>query len=134
MHVSLGADPGSVFPGAVCPHGMVAWSPDTYHSYKVAGGYWYPDSLILDFSLTHFSGRGVVCLKDFCFMPVNQTVETSPVDNWYSFAASFSHSNETAVPGYYSVKFDNGIETELTATPRTGIAKFTYPQILLQLC
>ena len=30
-------------------------------------------------------------------------------------------------PGYYRVKFDNGIETELTATPRTGMARFTFP-------
>jgi len=127
IHVGLGADPGSVFPGAVCPNGMLAWSPDTYHSYKVAGGYWYPDSLIIDFSLTHFSGRGVVCLKDICFMPVNETIKTSPGDDWYSFASSFSHSNETSQPGYYRVKFDNGIETELTATPRTGMGRFTYP-------
>ena len=30
-------------------------------------------------------------------------------------------------PGYYRVKFDNGIETELTVTPRTGFARFAFP-------
>jgi predicted alpha-1,2-mannosidase len=127
VHTGLGSDPGSVFPGAVCPRGMVAWSPDTPHSFKVAGGYWYPDSEIDDFSLTHFSGRGVVCLKDFPFMPVVSNIDSSPGIHWERFEASFSHRNETASPGFYQVKFDNGIKTELTATPRTGMARFTYP-------
>ncbi|HTR80598.1 MAG TPA: GH92 family glycosyl hydrolase [Bacteroidota bacterium] len=127
VHIGLGADPGSVFPGAVFPNGMVAWSPDTPLSYKVAGGYAYEDSTIIDFSLTHFSGRGVVCLKDICFMPLLQRVMASPVSSWNSFAASFSHSNENASPGYYRVTFDNGIQTELTATARTGMARFTFP-------
>src|SRR5215469_3047615 len=57
-------DTGNVFPGPVCPRGMLAWSPDTTHANVIAGGYWYPDRAIEDFSLTHFSGRGVPCLKD----------------------------------------------------------------------
>jgi predicted alpha-1,2-mannosidase len=120
-------DTGNVFPGAVCPRGMLAWSPDTIHEDVIAGGYWYPDSAIEDFSLTHFSGRGVPCLKDIPFMPVMGPVTESPGTNWSRFAASFSHTNETAHAGYYEVKFDNGIETELTATPRTGLARWTFP-------
>ena len=118
---------GNVFPGAVCPAGMLAWSPDTTHAKEIAGGYWYPDRAIEDFSLTHFSGRGVPCLKDIPFMPVIGQVEVSPETDWSRFAATFSHTNESASPGYYRVKFDNGIETELTATPRTGLARFTFP-------
>jgi putative alpha-1,2-mannosidase len=30
--------------------------------------------------------------------------------------------------GYYRVRLDDGIETELTATPRTGLARFSFPQ------
>ena len=125
--VDYSFDTGNVFPGAVCPRGMVAWSPDTTHENVIAGGYWYPDSAIKDFSLTHFSGRGVPCLKDIPFMPIAGTVDDSPGINWNRFAAKFSHANETARAGYYEVKFDNGIQTELTATPRTGMARFTYP-------
>src|SRR5450755_2172713 len=55
-------DTGNVFPGAVCPRGMLAWSPDTSHQAVIAGGYWFPDRAIEGFSLTHFSGRGVPCL------------------------------------------------------------------------
>ena len=51
-----------------------------------------------------------------------------PGTNWSENSASFSHENEDASPGYYRVKFDNGIETELTATPRTGMAQFIFPK------
>lgn len=122
-----GWDTGNVFPGAVCPRGMVAWSPDTTHKNRIAGGYWYPDNVIEDFSLTHFSGRGVICLMDVPFMPTLQPVNDSPGKNWRQFAATFSHTNESASAGYYRVTLDNGIETELTATPRTGMARFTFP-------
>ena len=120
-------DTGNVYPGAVCPRGMVAWSPDTTHNQQIAGGYWYPDDKIEDFSLTHFSGRGVPCLKDIAFMPLVRNVGASPGTAWAQYAASFSHQNESAAPGYYQVKFDNGVETELTATPRTGMARFHFP-------
>jgi predicted alpha-1,2-mannosidase len=122
-----GWDTGNVFPGAVCPRGMFAWSPDTTHKKNIAGGYWYPDNVIEDFSLTHFSGRGVVCLMDVPFMPTLQPVNASPAANWEPFAATFSHTNESVSAGYYRVTLDNGIKTELTATPRTGMARFTFP-------
>src|ERR1700744_6340189 len=79
-------DTGNVFPGAVCPRGMLAWSPDTTHQRQIAGGYWYPDSEIDEFSLTHFSGRGVPCLKDLPFMPVIGEITESPGKNWKQFA------------------------------------------------
>jgi predicted alpha-1,2-mannosidase len=125
--VGYSFDTGNVFPGAVCPRGMVAWSPDTTHQRQIAGGYWYPDGAIEEFSLNHFSGRGVPCLKDIPFMPVLGTITNSPGVNWTNFAATYSHTNESASTGYYRVKFDNGIQTELTATPRTGFARFTFP-------
>jgi predicted alpha-1,2-mannosidase len=120
-------DTGNVFPGAVWPRGMVAWSPDTTHADKIAGGYWYPDQAIEGFSLTHFSGRGVPCLKDVPFMPTLKPVTGSPGSDWTPFAATFSHANERASAGYYRVRLDDGIETELTATPRTGLARFSFP-------
>ncbi len=120
-------DTGNVYPGAVCPHGLLAWSPDTTTNKRIAGGYWYPDSKIEDFSLTHFSGRGVPCLKDIAFEPLVQPVEASPGRDWTRYSSSFTHQNESASPGYYKVKFDNGIITELTASPRSGVAHFTFP-------
>lgn len=126
-HAGYSFDTGNVFPGAVYPLGMVAWSPDTTHEKQIAGGYWYPDDKIQGFSLTHFSGRGVPCLKNISFMPLVQQVDISPGTHWEPFAAKFSHDHETASPGYYRVKLDDGIETELTATARTGMARFSFP-------
>ena len=127
VKTDISVDTGNVYPGAVCPRGMMAWSPDTTHYKQIAGGYWYPDDTIEDFSLTHFSGRGVVCLEDVAFLPLVQPVGASPGSAWSQYAAAFSHQNENASSGYYRVKFDNGVETELTATPRTGMARFTFP-------
>ena len=95
---------GNVFPGAVCPRGMVAWSPDTTQVRQAPGGYWYPDQTITGFSVTHFSGRGMIYLTDVSFMPVTQPVTVSPGTDWVQFAAGFSHTNETASPGHYQVK------------------------------
>ncbi len=127
-HDGYAFDTGNVFPGAVCPRGMVAWSPDTSHNGQIAGGYWYPDDKIEGFSLTHFSGRGVPCLKSIAFMPLVQAADASPGTAWQHYAAMFAHQNEVASPGYYRVEFDNGLETELTATPRTGMARFKFPE------
>lgn len=121
------ANAGNVFPGAVCPRGMLAWSPDTTSYRQAPGGYMYDDPSITGFSLTHFSGRGMMYLMDVPFMPVIQPVNNSPGTNWDNYAAAFSHTNEIAFPGYYRVTFDNGITTELTATPRTGMARFAFP-------
>ncbi len=127
VKVGWSFDTGNVFPGPVCPRGMLAWSPDTTNKDKIAGGYWYPDDKIEGFSLTHFSGRGVVCLKDVTFMPLVQPVAASPGADWKPYEAGYSHKNENASAGYYAVKFDNGLQTELTTTPRTGMARFTFP-------
>jgi predicted alpha-1,2-mannosidase len=120
-------DTGNVFPGAVCPRGMIAWSPDTTHAERISGGYWYPDDLIEDFSLTHFSGRGVPCLKDVGFLPVVGPIDTSPGTHWSDYALRFQHRNEAAAPGWYRVTSESGIDAELAVTPRTGLARFGYP-------
>jgi predicted alpha-1,2-mannosidase len=116
---------GDVFPGAVAPHGMVAWSPDTTSG--IAGGYWYPDNTIKGFSLNHFSGRGCPYGGDIPFMPVTRPVTSSPAANPSAFLSAFSHSNESASPGYYQVRLNSGVKVALGATTRTGIGQFTYP-------
>lgn len=120
----IGFDTGDVFPGAVAPSGMLAWSPDTSPT-KLPGGYNYPDSTIKGFSLTHFSGRGCNYAEDVPIMPVPQAVSASPTTQAYT--SSFSHANESARPGYYQVKLDSGITTKLATTTRTGIGQFTFP-------
>ncbi|MDB5077478.1 MAG: alpha,2-mannosidase [Chloroflexi bacterium] len=119
----FGNDGGHVFPGAAYPHGMVQWSPD---STNAAGGYRYGQTVVNGFSLTHFSGRGCSAYQDFPFMPIVSQVNASPA-NMSTYGTSFSHTNETAMPGYYSMLLGNGVKTALTVTPRTGMGSFTYP-------
>jgi hypothetical protein len=48
------------------------------------------------------------------------------------YTATFDHAHESGAPGDYRVTLNPGagdsIQTELTATPRTGIARFTFPK------
>jgi predicted alpha-1,2-mannosidase len=112
-----GGGAGNTFPGATAPLGGVQWSPDTV-TYQ-HGGYAYGDNRIRGFSLTHISGAGCKDYGNVPFMPM--------LAGDTSGQATFSHANEQATPGNYRVTFDNGIGSELTATQRSGIARFTYP-------
>ena len=119
---------GNTYPGASLPFGMIQWSPDAGPSI-VRGGYNYKDSTIYGFSLDHLSGAGCYYAENFSFMPVIGKLMDSPPESRTAFSTPFSHSNETAVPGCYSVKLDNGIKVELTVTLRTGFGRFTFPDI-----
>jgi predicted alpha-1,2-mannosidase len=116
---------GDVFPGAAFPRGLFQFSPDTPSG--IAGGYNYPDTTIKGFSVRHFSGRGIPCYQDFAFMPLIGLPLTSPATSGTAYHVGFSHTNETSVPGYYRVGLNNGVQVELTATLRTGMARFTFP-------
>ena len=119
---------GHTFPGATMPFGMVQLSPDTrIDNWDGSSGYHYSDDTIFGFSHTHLSGTGIPDYCDILFMP---TVGDAPrsVDS-KDTASSFSHANEKAEPGYYSVKLNNGgIFAELTATRRVGLHRYTFPQ------
>ena len=140
----------NVAPGAVIPHGMFNFGPE--HAYTkdllaqsegiskrvlddkgrvpvAPGGYNYGASRIKGFSFTRLSGTGCLGASgDIPVLPFTGDITHSPdtdmLDAYYS--AGFSHDNETAKPGYYQVQMDNGVNVELSATARTGIARFTY--------
>ena len=44
------------------------------------------------------------------------------------YLSTFSHKNEIAKPGFYSVKMDNGVFVELTATERVGFHQYQFPK------
>src|SRR5690349_16302290 len=127
---------GHNFPGATTPFGMVQFSPDTTPADRHgSGGYDYRDSHVRGFSLTHLSGAGCPLYGDFPFLPTTEPLEASPAANGSTldgmFQPGFSHSNESGHPGYYSVRLNPvrgaGIDVELSATTRTGFARFTFP-------
>ena len=111
---------GHTFPGAIVPYGMVQLSPDTrLTGWDGCSGYHYSDSKIYGFSHTHLSGTGISDYGDILLTP--------SVGRDYS--GRFQHRNETASPGYYSVKLDDeNILVELTATARVGMHRYTFPR------
>lgn len=114
---------GHMYPGATLPFGMVQVSPDNGTSgWDWCSGYHYSDNKIIGFSHTHLSGTGIGDLCDISLMPMyGQPSDTLPVKT------SFSHTNEKAKPGYYTVLLDNGIGVSLTASKHTGIQQYSFP-------
>jgi predicted alpha-1,2-mannosidase len=127
---------GHNFPGAALPFGMVQWSPDTTPAAPHSGGYDYRDNHISGFSLTHLSGAGCALYGDFPFLPTTEPLLGSPAQPGGGldgeFEPGFSHASESASPGTYSVELNpvhgGAIGAELTATTRTGMARFTFPK------
>ncbi len=127
---------GHTYPGATLPFGFVQLSPDTrpdgYSDWDGCGGYHYSDSVIYGFSHTHLSGTGVADYCDILLMPttgevqLNNISENNPAKG---YASGFSHATEKASPGYYTVVLKDGnIPVELTATERTGMHKYNFPE------
>ncbi|MFH1965710.1 MAG: GH92 family glycosyl hydrolase, partial [Acidobacteriota bacterium] len=124
---------GKTFPGAATPFGLVQLSPDTITGGDNAPGYSFHHPTIEGFSFTHMSGTGWYGdLGNLMVMPVTGPLKTSsgPQDNPEAgYRSRYSHQDETASAGYYAVTLsDYGIRTELTAAPRAGIIRFTYPE------
>lgn len=118
---------GNTYPGAQAPFGMVQLSPDNgLPGWDRIAGYYYPDSTIAGFSHTHLSGTGAGDLYDISFMPV--TIPYNEAEAPLGIHSKFSHEDEEASAGYYSVILkDYNIKVELTATERTGVQRYTFP-------
>lgn len=109
------------FPGPAAPFGMMQFSPDTAGSYA---GYQYHSDSIRGFSIDHAS-VGCTAFGDVPILPVTGDVGAAPWDR----TEHFSHTGEKAEPGYYAVTLDDSkVRAELTATTRTGLAAFTFPE------
>ncbi len=124
---------GHTYPGATMPFGMVQLSPDTYNDgWDWCSGYHYSDSSIMGFSHTHLSGTGASDMLDVLLMPGTGPAKTIPgarENPGEGYRSRFSHSDEVATPGYYSVLLrDYGVRAELSATERAGIHKYTFPK------
>ncbi|MEU6404907.1 GH92 family glycosyl hydrolase [Streptomyces sp. NPDC046985] len=125
---------GNVFPGAVVPFGMLSFSPENTRGdatrTAAPGGYQYDATRVRGFSLTHMSGTGCAGGSgDVPFFPYPGEVTASPAADTKNavYASDFRHSDETAEPGRYKVGLASGVTADLTATARTGSARFAYP-------
>lgn len=124
---------GHTFPGAVMPHGMIQPSPDTrIDGWDACSGYYYEDTTINGFSHTHLSGTGCCDYGDVLLMPTVGEQKYQPTGSssqQMAYASAFSHQNETAEPGYYSVFLDTyQVKAELTASKRAAIHRYTFPE------
>ena len=133
---------GTTNPGAVCPQGMMSVVP-----FNVMGAvegnrdkdsrWWstpYEHNNVFFTGYAHVNLSGVGCpeLGSLLLMPTTGELEV----DYMKYGSHYT--DEQASTGYYSnVLTKYGIKTEVTATPRTGRARFTFPEgkgnILLNL-
>lgn len=125
-------DYGTTNPGAVCPNGMMSVSP-----FNVMGSernrrdkdstwwstpYEHRNAFLTGFSHVNLSGVGCPDLGSLLLMPA-----AGPLTPDYREYGS-TYADERAEPGYYAVRLTpSGIYCEVSATPRTAVARFTYP-------
>lgn len=122
---------GHTFPGATLPFGMMQLSPDTRvdGSWEGCSGYHYSDEYIYGFSHTHLSGTGVSDYGDILVMPAGEIIFNNGFDGKKGYRKPFSHENETATAGYYSVLLDSiNVKVELTVSYRSGKHRYTFPE------
>lgn len=118
---------GHTYPGATVPFGMVQLSPDTRidGSWDGCSGYHYTDKTIYGFSHTHLNGTGCSDYGDIMLMP---TMGEPSFDNKI-YSSTFSHQNEKASAGFYSVKLDkHNIDVRLTTSTRVGFHEYAFNQ------
>ena len=120
---------GHTHPSATLPFGMMQLSPDTrLDGWDGCSGYHYTDNHIYGFSHTHLSGTGILDYGDVLLMPTNEVVFNNGADGEKGYRSSFSHDNEIATPGYYSVHLDEtNIDVSLTVSERSGIHNYIFP-------
>jgi predicted alpha-1,2-mannosidase len=124
---------GHTYPGAAYPFGQIQLSPDNgTQGWDWCSGYHYSDSTLAGFSHLHLSGTGIGDLAEISFLPVTVPVTfndgESNADFVKKYSGKYSHEDEAASPGYYSVKMkNNGVKAELTVGERVGLHRYTFP-------
>lgn len=126
---------GNTWPGAVRPFGMISWSPTSTRgdqtSTGAANGYQYDVTRMRGFSLTHVNGAGCNpgAAGDVPIMPYVGAVDSSPTADTTDakYASNFSHAQEVAKPGRYTVTLANGVKSDLAVTTRAGVGDFSFP-------
>ena len=112
-------------PAACCPFGCVRVGPDTCAVGGTAAvktntsGYYYEHGHMLGFSHGRLSGTGA---RDYGMFRI-----TPCVNGKKPSALPFSHKDETAYPGYYSVYLPAcGALCEMTAASHSAVYRFTF--------
>jgi predicted alpha-1,2-mannosidase len=131
VHIGSGSGPigyGGTMPFVTPPFGMTDWTPQTRQNRVGGTSYKYEDSTITGFMGTH---QPAIWMGDYGYvtlMPELDDLKVNPTERQLPFL----HKDETARPDYYSVTMDAGasrkIRTEMTASERCSLMRFTFPQ------
>lgn len=124
---------GATNPGAIVPQGMVSVVPfnvsgSNENIYDKDTRWWsapysFDNKYITGFSHVNLSGVGCPDLGVIMVMPTTGKL-TADLRKYGSLM-----SQQKAEPGYYSCMLDKyDVKAEVTATPRTGLSKFTFPK------
>lgn len=114
---------GNTYPTTALPFGMHTWTPQT----GVNGDGWkyqFKKDSIRGFQQAHQCSSWT---RDYCVFSLMPVMGELAVDQ-FGRAAKFSHDNEIGKPYYYSVKFDNGIKTEMSPVERGAHIRFSFPK------
>lgn len=114
-----------IIPSVTVPFGMTNWTPQTRNSEnKCVSPYYYSDSVITGFRGSHWLSGS--CTQDYgslTLMPLTGPLTGNPEKR----GSPFSHKKEVASPSSYKVVLDRyKITTEMTATTRCGVFRFTF--------
>lgn len=114
------------FPGPTRPFGMIKLSPDNQERGWKAG-YEYELDNIAGFSHLHsWTMAGILALPQTGELKFQPGTEKNPERGYRS---KFSHENEIAKVGYYSVVLDDyDVKAELASTKRVGLHRYTFPK------
>ena len=133
---------GTTNPGAVCPNGMMSVVPfnvmgSADNKYDKDARWWstpyeYHNCFFTGYSHVNLSGVGCPELGSLLLMPTTGELSV----DYKEYGSRYE--DEQASAGYYTNFLTRyNVKTEVTATPRTGVARFTFPKgrshILLNL-
>lgn len=133
---------GTTNPGPVLPNGMMSVSPfnvmgSDLNKFDKDKQWWSTpytnvNKFFTGYSHVNLSGVGCPDLGSLLLMPTSGELNV----NYEEYGSEYN--NEVAYPGYYSNTLSKyNIKTEVSATTRTSIARFTFPEgqanILLNL-
>lgn len=124
---------GTTNPGAVVPHGMMSVVPFNVmgsqdNVYDKDARWWstpyeYKNVFFTGYSHVNLSGVGCPDLGSLLIMPTTGELEV----DYKKYGSSYNQEN--ASPGYYTntlTKYD--VLTEVTATQRAGVHRYTFPK------
>ena len=122
---------GACNPGAVTPNGLMSVTPFNVMGSKL--NTWDKDSrwwstpyveenrYFTGYAHVNLSGVGCPELGSVLTMPTTGTLNV----DYHVYGSEYK--DETASPGYYSNQLLNGVHTEVTATTRTSLERYTFP-------